>query len=394
MADRRPTVMHLAPDFDASGGQYLLFWLLTADVDSPHRPVVCTFGDGPLRSAFEDAGVATAVIRASGRWGAIAGLRALARSERAELIHTSTPADAPVGISVATIERIPLVHTFHAFPPTGAIIPPPSRSPRDVTRRVRQQAGGLAVRLKASQLIAYSEEVRRAQAWSKGIDPARIEVLHPGLSPARLAPPFGDAARREARASVDLGDDDVVLLAVGRLEEAKGQQLLLEVAVRLVAEQPRLRLLLVGEGEDRALLESQIRSAGLTAHVRLLGRRPDVDALMRASDVFLSASRTEGFGLSVLEAMAAATPVVAFGGPDLAYSQFIDDRKSGRLVSDHTAAALADAVREVLADPDRARALGAGARQVAAAFTAERAAVELAEVHTRVLAGRRRRRWS
>ncbi len=390
MADRRPTVIHLTADFDASGGQYLLYWLLTADVEHVHRPVVAAFGDGAIRSAFEAAGVATEVIDAPGRRGAVAGLRDLVRRERGALIHTSTPADAPVGIPAATFERIPLVHTFHAFPPTGATIPPPSRSVGAVARRARQRAGGLTVRLKASRLIAYSEGVRRAQAWSKGIDPDRIEVLHPGLPAERLAPPSSEAERHAVRASVDLAVDDVVLLAVGRLEEAKGQQILVDMAALLVPDHPRLRLLLVGEGEDRARLESQIESAGLADHVRLLGRRNDVAALVRASDVFLSASRTEGFGLSVLEAMAAGTPVVAFGGPDLAYSQFITDGESGRLVDEHTAVALAAVVREVLAHPDRARAIGAAGRRVATAFTAERAALELAEVHTQVLEGRGR----
>ena len=87
VADPRPTVLHLTADFDASGGQYLLYWLLTAAVDSPHRPVVCAFGEGSLRSAFEDAGVAPAVISAPGRWGAITGLRELARREHETPVH-------------------------------------------------------------------------------------------------------------------------------------------------------------------------------------------------------------------------------------------------------------------------------------------------------------------
>jgi len=388
VSDVRPAVLYLLNDFAGSGGQYLLYWVLTAHVESPFRPVVCALGDGPLRSAFEDAGVPTTVA-AVGRFGAIRDVRALARRERVALVHTNTPADVLVGVPVATLERIPLVHTFHAFPPTGGSVPTRHRSLGERSRRARQWAGGLVVRLKASRLIAYSESVRRAQAWSKGIDPARIEVLHPGLPPERLAPPFDEAARRRVRGTLGLGDGDQVLLAVGRLEEAKGQRLLVDLAARLVPEYPRLRLLLVGEGEDRARLEAQARSAGITAHVRLLGQRDDVAALLRASDLFLSASRSEGFGLSVLEAMAAATPVVAFGGPDLAYAGFITDGESGWLVSEQTAGALAAAVHERLADPARTRSVGAAGRRVAIELTAERAATELSGLYARVLADRR-----
>jgi glycosyltransferase involved in cell wall biosynthesis len=386
--------MHLTNDFDASGGQYLLYWLLTAVPEAPQRPVVCGFGDGALRSAFDDAGVQTEVISAPSSLGAVAGLRAVVRREGAALIHTSTPLDAPVGIVAATLERVPLVHTFHALPPTGAVIPPRDRSVSGLVRRGGQRVGGLSVRLKASRLIAYSEVVRSAQAWSKGIDPARIDLLHPGLPADRLAPPFDEVARKEARAILGVDEEDLVLIGVGRLEEAKGQRLLVDAVARLVGLHPAVRLLLVGEGEGRSDIEAQVRSAGLGDHVRLLGRRGDVASLLRASDVFVSTSRTEGFGLSVVEAMAAATPVVAFGGPDLAFSSFIADGRNGRLLSDHTVDALVDALHHLLADPAERAALGTAGREVAIAYTAERAAAELFEVHREVLAGQGRRRRS
>jgi glycosyltransferase involved in cell wall biosynthesis len=119
---------------------------------------------------------------------------------------------------------------------------------------------------------------------------------------------------------------------------------------------PELRVLVVGEGEERAKLEALIAELELGGIVTLLGRRTDVPDLLRAFDVAVCSSDFEGTPLSILEYMEAALPVVATsvgGVPDL-----IEDGLNGLLVPARDPAALADATVGLLTEPARAEAMG------------------------------------
>src|SRR3546814_1822054 len=92
-----------------------------------------------------------------------------------------------------------------------------------------------------------------------------------------------------------------VVLNVGRLVEGKGQRLLIPMMRRIRERWPTALLLIAGEGEDRETLEELAARHDVRDHVLLLGGRDDVRVLLAASDVFISASYFEGFGLAVLE---------------------------------------------------------------------------------------------
>lgn len=118
----------------------------------------------------------------------------------------------------------------------------------------------------------------------------------------------------ELRSLLNVADDEFLLLAVGRLHEAKDYPNLLH-ALHLVLKQnlitKKINLVIVGEGELRTDLEELIEKLGLKNNVRLIGRRDDIPQLMSAADIFILSSSFEGFGLVVAEAMACETYVVA-----------------------------------------------------------------------------------
>ncbi len=166
-------------------------------------------------------------------------------------------------------------------------------------------------------------------------------------------------------------------------------QPLLEAFSRIAGDHPDLSLLLVGEdGGEAAALKEDIRRHDLQGRARWVGFVPDESLLSSAcaeATALVLPSEYEAFGLVLLEALAQGTPVVAsrVGG----IPEIVQDGRNGRLVPPSDVSALAAALRELLSDPRRARAMGEwGRTHTVPRFTWDRVADELAEVYRQVLA--------
>jgi glycosyltransferase involved in cell wall biosynthesis len=200
-------------------------------------------------------------------------------------------------------------------------------------------------------------------------DPAhwgRMHVVLCGVDPAR----YPGAPRDPAGAPV--------LLFVGRLAAIKGLGLLLDAVAALRAHFPALRLVLVGDGPDRARLEARAAAPDLAGAVEFTGYRSqaEVAAYLEACDLFVLPSFAEGVPVVLMEAMAARRPVVATRVAGVA--ELVADGESGLLVAPGDPAALTAAIGRLLGDPPlRARMGDAGRAQVAAGFDAAREAAWL-----------------
>jgi len=163
-------------------------------------------------------------------------------------------------------------------------------------RRYLQFARALMVR-HATQLVAVSQTAGRALFGEAWIADPRSSVLHCSidLQPFRSLPD-----RDEVRTSLGIRGDEIVVGHVGRFDPQKNHSFLVEVAAEAARREPRLRLLLVGEGPRRTLIEEQVRALGMASCTTFLGSRP-----LRAMDLFLFPSRWEGLGLAAIEAQAA-----------------------------------------------------------------------------------------
>jgi glycosyltransferase involved in cell wall biosynthesis len=231
--------------------------------------------------------------------------------------------------------------------------------------------------LKASMLptdavLCVSGAVRREQERLYPRWPAR--VVHPGIDLAG-----GLLTRDAARAELGLEELTPTVGVVGRIEPWKGQDVAVRMAALLRDRQVPVRLVLLGQatsatwpkfgGEVRAL----VAELGLTKWVDFVGHVFDVHRLLPALDVLVCASREEGFGLAVVEAMAAGVPVVATqcGGPE----DVVEHGVSGLLVGPNDPEGLADAVELVLNRSDLAAWLVRRARRTwSARFTGQRSA--------------------
>jgi glycosyltransferase involved in cell wall biosynthesis len=165
------------------------------------------------------------------------------------------------------------------------------------------------------------------------------------------------------------------ILAVGRLDRVKGHDVLIRAAAEVARSDPAARFEIAGDGRYRPDLERLIANLDIKEHVHLLGEVEDVPGLLGRAGLFTQPSRTEGISLTLLEAMARGLPVVAtrVGGN----AEVVDDGVNGILIASEDPAALAGVVRDLRADPDRARDLGRAARRrIEEAFDVRRMVAE------------------
>jgi glycosyltransferase involved in cell wall biosynthesis len=232
-------------------------------------------------------------------------------------------------------------------------------------------------------LVCVSEEARFSFVRA-GVPPRKLRVIRNGI----LVPPSGPG-RTETRVRLGLEPGAPIVLTVGRFTEQKGHRDLLAAVPAVLIRAPRARFLWAGRGPLEEELRQRVRALGLEPHVLLLGQRDDAPDLMAAADLFVLPSLFEGLPLVVLEAMAAGLPVV--GTRVCGNAEVIVDGVTGRLVPPGQPTALAEAVLQVIRQPDLAGRWGrAGRRRVEREFSARRMATETSALYDEL----RRRRGS
>ena len=167
-------------------------------------------------------------------------------------------------------------------------------------------------------------------------------------------------SRAAVRAELQTASDVPVVGTLGRLHVSKGQDNLLGAFQRFRRRYPTAVLWLLGEGDGRAALEREIRHLDIEESVRLPGVREDVREVLEAMDIFVLPSRWEGMPNALLEAMAAAKPVVASNVDGI--RELIRDRETGRLIRPGDIDSLTTALVEMWADHNRAAAIGRAAQ--------------------------------
>jgi glycosyltransferase involved in cell wall biosynthesis len=281
------------------------------------------------------------------------------RCERFDIVHTHTSKagfTATLAARLAGIKRIVYTPHGHIFYRSGQI----------------QGVSGSALRLAVFYLlrrlaesvcdvvVALTERDRREQIQLRLGRADQYVVINNGVE---LSPYLRCGIGADARSRQELGLEGAfpVLGTVGRLSTEKGQRVLIEALPLIVHKFPRARLLLVGEGPDRTELERLARSAGMEEHVLFTGFRHDVPAVLSALDIFVLPSFYEAQGLAVVEAMAAARPIVATavgGVPGI-----ITHGVEGLLVPPGDPKALALAVIRLVDDRALAQTLAENARR-------------------------------
>ena len=274
--------------------------------------------------------------------------RLSAEARSADLVHV-------VGDTAAMIALGPLRERPSVFGTHGLHLMRRVHGP--VARAARRRMGSV---LRAATVVACTSQAELREL--KAIEPgARLELALNGIP---LPPPVDAAERERVRAELDLPPDVFAVLFLGELEPRKHPLTAAEAVIELDRSGQRAVLLAAGDGPLRADLE---RLAGPA--LRVLGFRDDADRLLAAADAFVMPSEREGLSLAVLEAMGRGLPVVVSDGAG--NPEAVGD--AGIVVPLGDAAALAEELRRLAADPTRRAQLGDDARRrVEETFTLER----------------------
>ena len=172
----------------------------------------------------------------------------------------------------------------------------------------------------------------------------KLKLLNNAIRPIAL----NTSQPKDTLSSMGLNGSNKIVLSIGRLMKVKGYDLLIEAFRRVLDKEPDAVLLIAGEGPDREKLEQQIKAAVLYKHVRLLGLVDNVNELLDLCDVYVNSSRWEGLPMTLLEAVAHKTPVVAtdVGGN----YEIVKNEETGLLVPPERADLLAEGILKILGD--------------------------------------------
>jgi len=344
------------------GGPAIHAILLTRGLQHGHFASVLVAGqEGPHEGSMRDLaakhGVSPRIVPDLGRevspvndLRAVFAMYRLIRGSRPHIVHTHMAKAGTAGRLAARLARVPIVvHTFHGHTFHSYFGPLKSRVFLEIERTLARMT---------DRIVAVNDGQRHEIA-EYGVAPLDKVVTIPlGLE----IEPMLRAEHHRGHLKADLGVNGHHRLVgiVARLVPIKAHEVFLRAAARVHAEAPESVFVVVGDGERRAELEALSRSLGIGDAVRFVGWRADMRAVYADLDVVALSSNNEGSPVALIEALAAARPVVStdVGG----VSGVVRHGENGLLVAPRDPEALADGILTLLQSPEQAAAFGHAGR--------------------------------
>ena len=334
-------------------------------------------GSTDLREAFEASGVRTHYLACEGPYDlrAPARLRRLLAARHWDILHSHLPrCDAAAAVCRLLDPRQTWISTLHH----------PYDSDDDAYAGRRWIPAMAPMWRVADGVIAVSESLRQWAIVRLGLAPGSVHTIMHGVDVAAIPASIGAAsAGAPMRSRYRIG-------TIGRYERRKGHDTLIRSMVPILTQCPDAELLLAGHDPwgYGATLERLIDELGIRKHVRLVGYVSDKDTFFGDIDVFAFASRSEGFGIVVLEAMAAGKAVVVSNIAPL--NEIVQPGTSGLVARSEDADDFAAAVVALFRDPVLLERIGREGRcRVEAEFSRVRMVERTLEYYHTVLVRRR-----
>ena len=235
-------------------------------------------------------------------------------------------------------KRIPLVNTGHGWPE--------SRLFKVVN----------ILKMTTDYQIAISTHLQK-EFIRLGFPKEKVSVIYNSINPSD----FNGRAVDNVRQQLGANSSQILLGIVSRIsEKRKGHSILFQALKQLITEFPNIRLAVIGDGSLKTELEKVVQNLELTDYVRFTGNRRDIPEIIASLDIVILPSLWEGLPVVLLEAMAAAKPVVATAVNGTI--EVVQDGKTGILVSPNDSASLANGIRELLIDKNKAKSMGLAGR--------------------------------
>jgi len=346
-------ILHLIESLEFGGAEKVVVTLANAMARGHEVAVCCAKRDGELRRELDPAIRVHCLDTREGQDLRLPfRLAALARREGAQVAHSHNWSLFIEAALAATRARVPvLVHTVHG--------PYLSHAPGWIGQLKRGLRHRLERRMASRfrSIATVSDSIARYVTEEIGLPAGRLVTVHNGI-PDVL--PGSNSAGRAA--PEDAGA--VRFVSVGRLAAVKNQALLLRAFAQVRHSLPGARLVMVGDGPERASLAALVEELGLRDAVSLPGFRGDVREFLAGADVFVLSSRHEGISMALLEAMQAGLPIVAtrVGG----VPETVVDGETGLLVASEDLEGFADAMLRLARSPDLCAEMGRRGRALQA----------------------------
>jgi glycosyltransferase involved in cell wall biosynthesis len=335
-------ILQLCSAREIGGGERHLVDLANGLAQRGHEVFAALTPGSPLRkelSALDSSKILELPMRNAMNLSTAMKLAGFAREKKIEIVHAHVARDYPLAALVTGRSNARLVLTRHVLFPMNRI--------HKLTLR------------RTARVIAVSEAVANALRAQTIFDPKKITVIHNGIEVDRFA--NGRELFRNESGKLRVG-------TIGHLAPIKGFDDFIRAAAIVCREREDVEFIIVGEDkseqrENRTALETLIDDLDLNQRVKLAGWIEDVASMLSTFDLFVSSARTEPFGLSIVEAMAAGVPVVATGSEGA--REIIEPNQTGRLVPIGEVQETAKAIIDLLKDRNERERLAQNA-QIAA----------------------------
>jgi glycosyltransferase involved in cell wall biosynthesis len=235
--------------------------------------------------------------------------------------------------------------------------------------------------IKVSGIIAVSDEVRSAIIKRIGLVQSKINTIYNGVDVSQYEHHVDSAF---VKMDLGLNKDSLIIATVAALTTQKGHKYLIDAASMIVSRYSNLKFCFIGDGPLKKQLQAQVRSLNLSEKIHFLGNRTKIGEILGASDFFVLPSLWEGLSIALLEAMAAAKPIVA---TSVSGTQLVMiPNKTGIVVKPGDSSQLANAIIQLISNPTLAKNMGISARKrVIDAFSAQEQAKNHMVLYRRLL---------
>jgi glycosyltransferase involved in cell wall biosynthesis len=349
MTRRRLRVLFVINKVEAWGGAERFAAGLASHMPADRiEPWVCCTrrGDDGAVQSLIDAGVRYVCLGRRAKWDVhrLAPMLSLIRRQRFDVVHSHMFGSNVWASLAGRACQVPVIIAHeHNWSYSGD--------------RLRMWLDGHVISRFATCFVAVSEANRQRMIALEGVPANRIRVI-----PTAYVPHLG-SADGDIRSELGLPADARLIGVAAVMRKEKALEVMLDAHATLVERIPGAHLVIAGDGPCRPALESQVARLGIGPNVHLLGRRHDVDRILKGTDVGALSSDWEGSPLFVFECKAANVPVVAteVGG----VSELVESGRTGLLVPPRDPRALADAIEQLLTDPQlSARLAGEAAKDL------------------------------
>jgi glycosyltransferase involved in cell wall biosynthesis len=361
--------MQLVLSLSPGGTERLVIEIIKTLSDRVDSVVCCLDEPGAWADELTSRGVPVIALgRTPGFHPSLAiKLAQLIREHQVQVVHCHHYSPYVYGLLASLIAPAQLVFTEHGRLSDA----PPSKK--------RKLVNPLLSRLRRACICAVSADLRDHMI-AEGFPATQVGVTYNGIEPGHRP---SAAERQAARAALGVPADAFVVGTVGRLDPVKNLAIVAQAHAELIARHPHLRTVIVGDGPERAVLQSRANDLGVGDSIVFAGYRQDVRFLMSAFDLYVNSSAYEGVSLTILEAMASALPVIATpagGNPEV-----VIDQETGLLVPARPRA-FAEAISRLMHDDFRRHTMGeAGRFRVKRHFSIARMVEEYAALYFRNL---------